>query len=299
MEIRAYESDDLDALLKLFYDTIHSVNLGDYTLKQVNAWADGHPDRAAWARSLEEHFTLVALEGGAIAGFGDIDETGYLDRLYVHKDFQRRGVATALCDRLEAHVQGRAVSVHASITAQPFFSRRGYRLLRAQTVWRKGVPLVNFVMEKPPAVARHTYLLESGRWLATGNYFDAAGNCFPLRGETRVAKSAQTWRLNGFLEVCAGEPQRFYNDYEIAAGDRPDVLAWTSLNPALGVLRGAFEIAGAAIFSHYASENGAYSGQETLLFRDAQTYENAGIAFCDGKRLSAWTALLRAVRESQ
>ena len=47
------------------------------------------------------------------------------------------------------------------------------------------------------------------------------------------------------------------------------------------------------------AENGAYSGQETLLFRDAQTYENAGIAFCDGKRLSAWTALLRAVRESQ
>ena len=84
MEIRAYEPGDLDALLKLFYDTIHSVNLGDYTPEQVNAWADGHPDRAAWARSLGEHFALVALEGGAIVGFGDIDETGYLDRLYVH-----------------------------------------------------------------------------------------------------------------------------------------------------------------------------------------------------------------------
>ena len=73
MEIRAYEPGDLDALLKLFYDTIHSVNLGDYTPEQVNAWADGHPDRAAWARSLGEHFALVALEGG--------------ERLYVSRQY--------------------------------------------------------------------------------------------------------------------------------------------------------------------------------------------------------------------
>ena len=299
MEIRAYEPGDLDALLKLFYDTIHSVNLGDYTPEQVNAWADGHPDRAAWARSLGEHFALVALEGGAIVGFGDIDETGYLDRLYVHKDFQRCGVATALCDRLEAHVQGRAVSVHASITAQPFFSRRGYRLAGADRV-AQGRAAGQFCHGETARRGAAHLSAEKRTLAGDGKLFRRGRELFPLaRGNAGDAKRAIPRWLNGFLEVCAGEPQRFFNDYEITAADEPNVLAWTSLNPALGTLRGAFEIAGSAIFSHYASENGAYSGQETLLFRDAQTYENAGIAFCNGKRLSAWTALLRAVRETQ
>ena len=38
---------------------------------------------------------------GQIVCFGDMDETGYLDRLYVHKDYQCRGVASAICDALE------------------------------------------------------------------------------------------------------------------------------------------------------------------------------------------------------
>ena len=44
------------------------------------------------------------------------------------------------------------ITTHASRTARPFFERRGYRVLRAQTVVRHGVALENFVMEKwlPP-----------------------------------------------------------------------------------------------------------------------------------------------------
>ena len=150
MRIRRYEPADTDALLDLFYQTVHSVCRGDYTPVQLDAWADGAPDREAWARSLARNYALVAEEDGEIVGFGDIDDSGYLDRLYVHRAHQRRGIATALCDRLEAHAAGRAVTVHASITARPFFEARGYRVLRAQRVERHGVALCNFVMEKPP-----------------------------------------------------------------------------------------------------------------------------------------------------
>ena len=64
-------------------------------------------DLGAWDRSLQVHHTLVAVEDGCAVGFGDIDSnTGYLDRLYVHKDHQGMGIATALCDRLEASAAG-------------------------------------------------------------------------------------------------------------------------------------------------------------------------------------------------
>lgn len=148
MTIREYRSSDLREIVELFYDTVHTVNAGDYTPEQLNAWADGSPDLAEWGRSLLEHIALVAEDGGGIVGFGDIDPSGYLDRLYVHKDFQRRGVATALCDALEGAVNAERIITHASITAKPFFEERGYQVAWEQQVLRHGTALTNYRMEK-------------------------------------------------------------------------------------------------------------------------------------------------------
>ena len=82
MQIRKYRPSDCRELAELFYDTVHTVNAGDYTKEQLDAWATGHVDLEAWDRSFREHHTLVALEDGAVIGFGDIDGSGYLDRLY-------------------------------------------------------------------------------------------------------------------------------------------------------------------------------------------------------------------------
>lgn len=153
--LRPYTPEDLPALEALFYDTVHTVCTGDYTPAQLDAWAPGEVDRAAWNRSLLDHDTLVALLDGVIAGFGDMDETGYLDRLYVHRDFQHRGIATALVSALEARNGGSRFTVHASRTARDFFLRRGYRTLAAQEVERRGQRLTNFSMEKseiPPCL---------------------------------------------------------------------------------------------------------------------------------------------------
>ncbi|MFR9159208.1 MAG: GNAT family N-acetyltransferase [Ruthenibacterium lactatiformans] len=90
MQIRKYRPSDCRELAELFYDTVHTVNAGDYTKEQLDAWATGHVDLEAWDRSFREHHTLVALEDGAVIGFGDIDGSGYLDRLYVHRRHQAR-----------------------------------------------------------------------------------------------------------------------------------------------------------------------------------------------------------------
>ena len=147
MIVREYRSEDCEELLRLFYGTVHAVNARDYTKEQLDAWATGKEDAARWDASLRAHYALVAEESGKIVGFGDIDKTGYLDRLYVHKDFQGRGIASALCDRLEERAEGKSVT-HASVTAKPFFERRGYRAVREQRVERNGAFLTNYVMEK-------------------------------------------------------------------------------------------------------------------------------------------------------
>lgn len=147
MIIREYRPLDCEILAELFYNTVHTVNVKDYTKEQLDVWATGTVDLEQWNQSFMEHYTLVAVDDKVIIGFGDIDKTGYLDRLYVHSDYQGKRVATAICEQLEQAVQGSIVT-HASITARPFFENRGYKVVEEQQVERQGIFLTNFVMEK-------------------------------------------------------------------------------------------------------------------------------------------------------
>lgn len=147
MTIREYRPADCEESAELFYNTVHTVSAGDYTEAQLDAWAAEDMDLERWNRSLLEHDCLVAVENGVIIGFGDLAGAGYLDRLYVHKDYQRMGVGSAICGRLEQAARGKIVT-HASITARLFFEKRGYKVVREQQVMRRGITLTNFVMEK-------------------------------------------------------------------------------------------------------------------------------------------------------
>ncbi len=145
MFIREYQSSDCEELTKLFYNTVHTVNAKDYTEEQLDAWATGQVDLNKWDQSLREHYSIVAVENEMLVSFGDIDESGYLDHLFVHADYQGKGTGTMICNRLEQAVSGNIIT-HASITARPFFEKRGYRVVKEQQVERQGVFLTNFEM---------------------------------------------------------------------------------------------------------------------------------------------------------
>ena len=150
MTLRPYRTGDLAAIAALFYESVHTLCRSDYTEKQLGAWATGSIDEEAWDASFRAHHTLVAEENGVLLGFADMAEDGYLDRLYVHPAHTKKGVATALVNALEAASPAAQFTTHASMTARPFFEKRGYRVEQEQQVVRRGVTLTNFVMKKTP-----------------------------------------------------------------------------------------------------------------------------------------------------
>lgn len=148
MLIKSYEKEFFIDICTLFYETVHSVNAGDYSESQLEAWAPKDNDYSHLKTALEKNWTLVAIEDGVIIGFADIEDTGYLDHLFVHKDYQGKGVATALCNEIEAKGNFNEIETHASITALPFFEKRGYKVVREQIVEIRGEKLKNHVMRK-------------------------------------------------------------------------------------------------------------------------------------------------------
>ena len=148
MYLRRYLAEDCADTAQLFYTCVHTVAAADYTPQQLDAWAPHDRDLVQWGHSFDGHYALVACLGEQLVGFGDVDPGGYLDRLYVHAQYQRQGIATALCDAFERAVRADTVTVHASLTARGFFERRGYKAVRRQQVVRHGITLENWVMCK-------------------------------------------------------------------------------------------------------------------------------------------------------
>lgn len=151
MKVRKYKTDDCFVLAELFYNTVHIINSVDYSKKQLDVWATGNVNIPDWDKSFSEHNTVIAEIDSNIVGFGDMDDNGYIDRLYIHSDYQRQGIATAIVNKLEQQAKIRGISLfttHASITAKPFFEQRGYHIVCENKVVRSGVELTNFIMEK-------------------------------------------------------------------------------------------------------------------------------------------------------
>lgn len=124
MRVRTYQISDTQAIMQLFYDTVHQVNCRDYTQEQVEAWAPANMDIDVWMQRLSNRFTYVAEDGNQIIGFGELESTGHIDCFYCHKDFQRQGVSKQLLQHIEFKAMNLGIKrlfTEASITAKPFF----------------------------------------------------------------------------------------------------------------------------------------------------------------------------------
>ena len=150
VQVRVLTEHDAAAVAALFYHTVHSVNAADYSEEQLNAWAPMEVLHEDWSRRFDDRLALVATYSDEVVGFADMDvRKHYLDRLYVHREYQRCGVGTALCDALESVCpSGATISVHASLTAEPFFISRGYRVKTRHKVLCRGVSMGNCLMCK-------------------------------------------------------------------------------------------------------------------------------------------------------
>jgi putative acetyltransferase len=151
MLIRYYHPADVEQIVWLIYTTVHTVNRGDYTLEQVNAWMPALPNAITWSARYSERIAFVADDDGVVAGFAELEPNGHIDCFYCHHSYQRLGVGQQLYQRLEQEANSLGLTrlfVEASITAQPFFERMGFQTLHENKIHRNKVELTNFSMEK-------------------------------------------------------------------------------------------------------------------------------------------------------
>lgn len=150
--LRSYRPADAIGLASLYHRAVREGAAGKYDAAQRQAWSPDVPTDAVWRARVEEAATVVAERDRTLLGFMTLDlETGYLDFAYVAPEVMGQGVASALYAVVEgrARVRGHVrLETEASLLAEPFFLRHGWRVVRRQEVERGGVAIPNAVMEK-------------------------------------------------------------------------------------------------------------------------------------------------------
>lgn len=142
---------DLEEMQKMYIETIKSVCKNDYNTAQIEAWISGVKNTERWIAVIETQFVLLAIIKNQIAGFGTLKDGNYIDFFYIHKDFQRQGIADKLLTELELEAQkqySKIITSDISITAKPFFEKKGFIVKAEQKNIRLDVELINYKMEK-------------------------------------------------------------------------------------------------------------------------------------------------------
>jgi putative acetyltransferase len=150
MLLRPYTAQDAEATLEVFRRAVRQTAIHDYTLEQIAAWSSDDIDLTVWNTRRAARPTVVAdLDG--VVGFSDVDDSGYIDMLFVDPDFTRRGVAStllALLTEQAATAGALELTVLASITARPFFESHRFEVVEERRPVVRGVELTNFAMRR-------------------------------------------------------------------------------------------------------------------------------------------------------
>lgn len=150
--IRAALRSDAVELKNLFQNTVLAINRRDYSQAEVEDWASCGDNLSNIEDMIKAHYFIVAVnQQSEIVGFSSITSQGYLHSMFVHKDFQGEGIATMLLNEIEQYAITNGIiriTSEVSLTARPFFEKRGYIVEEEQKRKANKLSLTNFWMAK-------------------------------------------------------------------------------------------------------------------------------------------------------
>lgn len=151
MKIREAKTNDARQIGNLYFDTVRTINAKDYNENQIKVWSESGLEYKKWERIIADQYFIVAEEDEVISGFATLTKDGYLDFMYVHKNFQRKGVAKMLLEEIERKAEEQKnpeIYSHVSKTAKGFFEKHGFYFDGKLVDEFKGETFINNLMKK-------------------------------------------------------------------------------------------------------------------------------------------------------
>lgn len=151
IEVRRYLPGEEPSLQEIYSESTRRLNSRDYTPQQIERWVAKHADLPEWVERLKKTNPFVAVIKSRPVAFGELEGDGHIDFFYCHPDYQGQGAGSELLRTITAEaLQLGLKSLHAevSVTAEPFFTKKGFQVLEERNPIICGAPAKQYIMRK-------------------------------------------------------------------------------------------------------------------------------------------------------
>jgi N-acetylglutamate synthase-like GNAT family acetyltransferase len=130
VQFRTFQSQDVNTIHALIIETITAC-YSSFPPAYRQHWIEDHYSTERIITDAAEGHTLVIEHQGEIIGIGNLlqDE---VQSVFIHPDYQQRGLGTQLMIRLEEHATQQSITeiqVYALTPSRPFFEQLGYHTI--------------------------------------------------------------------------------------------------------------------------------------------------------------------------
>lgn len=149
MNIEKATSKDTKEIAELFTNTIHNVNIQNYTKDQIEVWAPSTINYEKWKERFTQSKPYIAKENNKILGFFEFEKDGYIDCFYVHYNYQGKGIGSLLLNKILKIAKKNNVDIifaNVSITAKSFFEKNNFKVKNKNIIKRDKSELINYTM---------------------------------------------------------------------------------------------------------------------------------------------------------
>jgi len=130
---------DYDNIMRMVWETFLKYDAKDYTEEGIRNFDEFiHSDSLYQSFVMGTYQIMVALDGDRIIGMASVRNRSHLSLLFVHEDYHRQGVGSALislfCKYLKEEMAEQRMTVWAAPYAVDFYKKLGFVVIEPEKV---------------------------------------------------------------------------------------------------------------------------------------------------------------------
>ncbi|WP_299216000.1 GNAT family N-acetyltransferase [uncultured Aquimarina sp.] len=129
---RATDSD-LPLMQRLFYQTVTIYGSKIFTKEEVKIFSRLALDKKHWIEKFTEDFVYNAKLNGEVVGSFSLSKDGVIEYIFVHQNYQGRGIAKELYKTLENIAEEANIGIlttRINMSTKDFFKKNGFEIIK-------------------------------------------------------------------------------------------------------------------------------------------------------------------------
>lgn len=146
-QIRRATEIDLPLMQRLFYQTVTMYGSKIFTKSEIKIYSRLATNKNYWVTKFEKDFIYNAKLNGEIVGSFSMDHMGVIEYVFVHQNYQGKGIAKDLYSTIEEIAREsniKTLTTQINLLTKSFFEKNGFEIVKNEVEVVGGEKIVSY-----------------------------------------------------------------------------------------------------------------------------------------------------------